>query len=193
MSDCGCCSGSGLEDGGRWTRCRTRRRRLGLNDLETVSAWALVASVGVLAVACWFRLPDLKIIFNVIPIATAPREMLAYLSPLSPDNLGRHENYRLTFEWTCIILVALWWLPFRLAARRGQRVAGGMQAGAAGLLLLTVLLLDFPYRLVVPGRVRGRGVAGRAVLRTGRARRGLSAVLPWPRAAAQPGGEERCQ
>ena len=123
-------------------------RRLGLNDLETVSAWALVASVGVLAVACWFRLPDLKILFNVMPIATAPREMLAYLSPLSPDNIGRHENYRLTFEWTCIILVALWWRPFRIASRRGQRVAAGMQAGAAGLLLLTILLLDFPYRLL---------------------------------------------
>jgi hypothetical protein len=123
-------------------------RRRGLDGLETVSACALVASFAVLAAACWFALPDLNLLFSVVPVTTAPLEALAYLSPLSPENISRHENYRLAFEWTAIILVALWWLPFKLAARRGQRVAAGLQAGAAGLLLLTFLLLDFPYRLL---------------------------------------------
>jgi hypothetical protein len=70
------------------------------------------------------------------------------LTYLSAPFAGQHENYRLAFEWASVILVALWWLPFKIAARRGQRVSAGMQAGAAGILLLTILLLDFPYRLL---------------------------------------------
>ncbi len=122
-------------------------RRFGLDDVETVSACALVASAAVLAGACWFLLPDLAILLELINpnVSTAPVETLAYLSPRFS---GRHENYRLSFEWASIILVALWWVPFRMAALQGQRLSGGMQTAAAAILLLTILLLDFPYRLL---------------------------------------------
>ena len=121
-------------------------RRFGLYELDTVSAFALVASVVVLGAATWFVQPDVAILLSLVNpnIGFAPSEKLAYLSDRFA---GQHENYRLAFSWACIILVALWWLPFTLAARRGQRVAAGMRAGAAGVLVLAILLLDFPYRL----------------------------------------------
>lgn len=120
--------------------------RLGLDNLDTISAGALVTSVAVLAIPCGLLYADLAILLSLIGSgATAPIEDLAYLSPA---NGAQHDNYRLSFEWTCIILVALLRVPFKMAANRGLRVNGGLQIGAAAVLLLALLLLDFPYRLM---------------------------------------------
>lgn len=122
-------------------------RRLGLDDVESLAAIALVSSVAVLAMVSWFLRADLVMLLSLVSpnVATAPDEVLAYLSP---DKAGRHVTYRLSLEWACILIVALWWLPFRVASRRGQRVGVGMQAAGAAILVLAILLLDFPYRLL---------------------------------------------
>jgi hypothetical protein len=121
-------------------------RRLGLDDLELVSAFALVASVAVLGSVCWYRRAELALLWGLIDpnVATAPAESLAFLSPSSG---GRHDTYRLSFEWACIILAAIWWVPLRVAARRAQRLNAGILAAAAAIFLATMMLLDVPYRL----------------------------------------------
>jgi serine/threonine-protein kinase len=120
-------------------------RRLGLDDVETLSAIALALSVAVLGSAMWSLWAEISLLLFMDPnLATAP-ESLAFLSPSFE---GRHTSYRYTFEWVCIILVALWWIPFRVAARRGQRLNGVMLVAAAASLLLATMLLHFPYRLL---------------------------------------------
>jgi Protein kinase domain len=120
--------------------------RLGLDDLEFVSAGALAASVAVLAWVGWLLWSDFWLLWTLHPdVSTAPADRLAFLSPSFES---RHTAYRLTLEWACIIVVALWWVPFRLAARRGQRLNPGMIGAAATILAFTLLLLHFPYRLL---------------------------------------------
>jgi hypothetical protein len=121
-------------------------RRLGLDDLESVAAMSLMLSVAIVAGACWLVRGDLVALWRIDPnVATAPLETRAYLSPGHGD---RHTTYRLVFEWATIALVAIWWATFRLAARRGQGLSPGAQGGAAAIFLLTLLLLDSPYRLL---------------------------------------------
>jgi len=120
-------------------------RRLGLDDLEFLSATALVASVAVLAGACWYVRAELGLIWGLDNVSSAPAEAIAFLSPSFES---RHTTYRLTFEVACIILVALWRVPFRVAAKRAQRLNPRVLAAAAATLVLTLLLLHFPYRLL---------------------------------------------
>jgi hypothetical protein len=125
-------------------------RRLGLHDLETLAACALVASAAVLLGAGWFVLSDLQILLRLTNpgISTAPIEALAYLSSQSQENFSRHENYRLAFEWAAIIIVTMWWWVLRRAAALRQRVNSAMLTAAGAILLLTLFVLDFPYRLL---------------------------------------------
>ena len=122
-------------------------RRLGLDDVEALSAGALVVSVAVLAGGWWYLGAELALLLGLIDpnVATAPAESLAFLSPSFES---RHTTYRFTFEWVCIILVAVWWVPFRVAARRAQRLNPAVLAAAAAIFLLAMLLLHFPYRLL---------------------------------------------
>ena len=122
-------------------------RRLGLDDVEALSAGALVVSVAVLAGGWWSLRAEVGLLLGLIDpnVATAPAESLAFLSPSFES---RHTTYRFTFEWVCIILVAVWWVPFRVAARRAQRLNAGVLAAAAAIFLLAMFLLHFPYRLL---------------------------------------------
>jgi Protein kinase domain len=122
-------------------------RRLGLDDVDALSAGALVLSVAVLAAVWWYLWAEIVLLLELIDpnVATAPAESLAFLSPSFES---RHTDYRYTLEWACIILVALWWVPFRMAARRAQRLNPGVLAAAGAALLLALLLLHFPYRLL---------------------------------------------
>lgn len=121
-------------------------RRLGLDNVEFVSACTLAASVAVLAGACWFLRSEFWLLWRVDPnVSTAPADTLAFLSP----TFGiRHTTYRFVLEWACILLVALWWVPFKVAASRGQRLKPGVIVAAASMLALAMLLLHFPYRLL---------------------------------------------
>lgn len=120
--------------------------RRGLDDVESASAAALVGSVAVIGATAWFLRRDFAALFAITPnIATTPAETLAFLSPTLFD---RHSTYRLSFEWACIVVAALWWVPFRLAARRGEQLSAGMLVAAAATLLSGLILLHFPYRLL---------------------------------------------
>jgi hypothetical protein len=121
--------------------------RLGLSDVETASALALGGSIAALGGAFWFLLPDVAILLSLFNpnIASAPVEVWRYLSPLNSE---RHDTYRLGFAWACLVGAALWILPFRLAARQGRRPSPGMLLAGGAVLLLGILLLDFPYRLL---------------------------------------------
>ena len=63
-------------------------RRLGLDDVESASAGALVTSVAVLAATWWYLRADFWALFAVTPnIGTTPAETLAYLSPIGSSNV----------------------------------------------------------------------------------------------------------
>ena len=137
-----------------WPGCRRiadalaeSMHRLGLDDPEALAAGALVASAAVLAGAWWYLRAEIALLLGLIDpnVATAPAESLAFLAPSFES---RHTNYRFTLECVCIILAALWWVPIRVASRRGQRLNAGMLAGAAAILLLAMLMLHFPFRLL---------------------------------------------
>jgi hypothetical protein len=119
--------------------------RLGLDDLEFLSAAALVTSVAVLAGACWYVRSELALIWGLDNVSTSRSEALAFLSPSFEP---RHTTYRVTFEWACIALMALWRVPIRVAAQRAQRLNPGVLVAAAAIFLLAMLLLHFPYRLL---------------------------------------------
>ena len=121
--------------------------RLGLADVETVSAWALVGSIAVLGVTFWLLLPDVAILLSLFNpnVPSAPVEVWQYLSP---RNGPRHDTYRLGFEWACLIVVALWIVPYRMAVQQRRRPSAGMLLAGGAVLLLGILLLDFPYRLL---------------------------------------------
>jgi hypothetical protein len=128
-------------------RLPARLHRLGLGDVESLSALALVGSIATIGVAFWYLLPDVALLLGLSStnLATAPADVWRYLAPL---NGARHETYRLGFEWACLIVVALWLVPFSVAARQGRRPSGGMLLAGGAVLLLGILLLDFPYRLL---------------------------------------------
>lgn len=136
-----------------WPRARTAVDnltltvwRLGLDDVESAAAGALVTSVAVLVATWWSLRSDFFALFAVTPnIGTTPVEALAYLSP---DLFERHRDYRFWFEWACIVVVVAWWVPLRVAARHGRQVPFGMVGAAVAILLLGLLLLHFPYRLL---------------------------------------------
>jgi hypothetical protein len=121
--------------------------RLGLADIETAAAWAVAGSIAALGTTFWLLLPDVALLLGLVNpnIPSAPVAAWHYLSPLNGD---RHDAYRLGFEWACLIGVALWILPFRLAARQGRRPSAGILLAGGAVLLLGILLLDFPYRLL---------------------------------------------
>ena len=110
--------GCGRVAAGWSTGCRPTLRRLGLDDIEFVSACALVASVAVLAGACWYSPVRFLALVGTRPQCVHGTDGDPCLS--LAELRSRHTTYRFAFEWAGIIMVALWWVPFRLAARRGS-------------------------------------------------------------------------
>ena len=170
-------------------------RRLGLHDLETLAACALVASAAVLLGAGWFRtlrLADSAAVdqprhlhsahrsacLPVIPVAgelRPPRELPAGL------RVGRHHH-----RHDVVVGAA----QGRRSATAGQQChadGGGCDPAA------DVVRARFPVPLALPVGARRGGLAGTALLRARRTRPRLPAVLPQPRTAAQPRGAQGCR
>ena len=126
--------------GARW-------RQSGLADVDVTSALALACSVAVLSTVLWLLLTDVGTLLSLVNpnLSTTPAEVWQYLAP---SNAARHESYRLGFSWACILVVAVWILPLRMAARQGRKPNAGILLGGGAVFLLSVLLLDFPYRLL---------------------------------------------
>jgi hypothetical protein len=78
-------------------------------------------------------------------ISTKPAEKLQYFSPYFQ---GYHENYRICFTWVTIACFAVWRPVLKTAKRKGEPVNRGLLSGGAAVAVLSLLFLDFPYRLL---------------------------------------------
>jgi hypothetical protein len=124
---------------------KARLRRSKLDEPANLSSAALLVSATVLTIAWWHFSPLLGALMIYPDISTAPREQLALLSPRFQ---AEHETYRASFVWVTIICLMAWYAPLRLAAKRREALNGGLLAGGAAVVLLAVLLMDFPYRML---------------------------------------------
>ena len=124
----------------------TAWRRRNLDDPVVLASFALIASVAGLCAAIWAFSPLLVSLVQIVPsVSTAPIDSMRYLSP---QFFSYHENYRITFTWLTIACVALWYPVVTAARRRGERLHRGMVAGGVAVTALSVLFLNFPYRLL---------------------------------------------
>jgi hypothetical protein len=125
---------------------RARVRLWKLDEVGNLSSCALIVSATALAVAWWYCSPLLGALMMIDPdVSTAPAAQLTLLSPRFEP---LHETYSGTFTWVTIICVMVWYLPLRLAAQRREPLNRGLLAGGGAVLLLAILLLDFPYRML---------------------------------------------
>jgi hypothetical protein len=124
---------------------RARVRLWRLDDLGNLSSCALLVSATALVVAWWYCSPLLGALMIFPTVSTAPAEQLTLLTPqFLPD----HEMYRASFTWATIICLMAWYPPLRLAAKRRQPLNRGLLAGGGAVVLLALMLLDFPYRML---------------------------------------------
>jgi hypothetical protein len=123
--------------------------RYRLDDVSTLSSYALLASALVLIGTWLYFVHFINQLIEVSSpdISTAPARTLAFLSP-DPEFRAKHDLYRQAFTWVTIFCSALWYSVIRLATQRGESLNRSILGGGAAVLLLSMLLLDFPYRLL---------------------------------------------
>jgi hypothetical protein len=129
------------------TRIKAIGRRMKLDEVENLSSLALLLSVSVLTIVWWYFVPLLSALMILPDVSTAPAEQLALLSP---HYRPLHEAYRASFTWVTILCLIAWYPALRLAAKRREPLNRGLLAGGVAVVLLSVLLLDFPYRMLRP-------------------------------------------
>jgi Protein kinase domain len=118
-----------------------------LNDVTTASYLALICSAAVVGFAWWSCVPFLEQLMGVSPdLSTAPAANLAFLSK---TNEAAHQNYRLWFVWSTIISCAMWVPVCWLSSRTRDRISRSVIVGGFLVVLLSLLLGSFPYRLLV--------------------------------------------
>jgi serine/threonine protein kinase len=118
-----------------------------LDDVSNLSSCVLLVSASVLIVTWWSFAPLIGALISASDpdISTAPLESLSFLSPRFRPY---HENYRLSFIWVTIASCMLWYPAVKLAVRRGESVIRPVFAGGVAILILSLLLLDFPWRFI---------------------------------------------
>jgi hypothetical protein len=122
-------------------------RRLQVDELTLQASAALLLSAGVLIGTWWYFSPLLGALLNLFPnVSMTASENLAFLSPAFTPY---HQTYRASFIWVTIACLFLWYPVWRRALRTGESLNRGLIAGGLAVTLLSVLLLDFPYRLLV--------------------------------------------
>jgi serine/threonine-protein kinase len=123
-------------------RARYSSRIAAATDPTTLStllfAFGLLALIGV----C-FRYGDI-IVAAATPIAEVERENLV---SLSPDNIDAHMTYGRFLDAIMLVLGYGSYRLFRLAKERGTRAAKPL-SGVLAVLLATMLLWVFPYRIL---------------------------------------------
>jgi tRNA A-37 threonylcarbamoyl transferase component Bud32 len=135
-------------------------RRRGLDDPVVGASVALMASLSGLCAAVWAFSPLLVSLVQIVPsVSTAPLESMQYLSP---HFFSYHEDYRITFTWLTIACVALWYPALSAARRRGERLHRGLVAGGVAVTALSVLFLNFPYRLLTQSQFEAATWRGNA-------------------------------
>jgi hypothetical protein len=116
--------------------------RHAIYDANTAAALVLAASCASLAAAVWYFFPLLLACFD--PIATAPRERLALLSP---EMEGYKDRFRGALTLVILIAALGWWVVRTLATRQGMPVPRALAAGGAATIVIAALVLSVPYRL----------------------------------------------
>jgi len=120
--------------------------RHSLDEVRLLSSISLVLSSLVLFATIWSFAPLLDTLSGLFPdISTISAERLRLLSP---DFAEMHLAYRKAFSAATIACVLLWYPTVRLALRRRQPITRHVAIGGAIVLAFTVVLLDFPYRLL---------------------------------------------
>jgi len=129
------------------TRLENGIRRCGFDDLSTLSACALLLSAAVLIGTWWYFIPFLNSLAAVAldDVSSASSESLAFFSPRLHDY---HWLYRKAFTAVVITCVGLWYPVVWLSVRKGEPVNRSIMAGGVAIVVLAVLLLDFPYRML---------------------------------------------
>lgn len=129
-------------------RLAEQAHRLGLRDASVIASAFLLVSAVALVVA-WHHFFPLFNAWITTRISTSPVEALRLLAPdaNNPRFSEYHVNYRKTFTWIALPSLVFWPLMARAAAKRGQPLRPGLLAGAAGVAVLTLVLMDFPWRL----------------------------------------------
>ena len=120
--------------------------RTSLDDVATLSSVSFLASAAALFAVWWYFTPLFTTLTSIDPdISTVA---LDTLRPLSPENTAHHVLYRKSFVGTTIACVMLWYPTLRLAWRTRQRVPRRSIIGGSIVFAFSLLLLDFPYRLL---------------------------------------------
>jgi hypothetical protein len=135
--------------------------RLQLDDAAVASHWALLCGAAVAGFAWWWNVPFLEELLGLYPdtLSTAPASKLAFLSSA---NRAAHENYRLWWVWSTIICGAAWAAVWWLSIRTRQRIGRGVLAAGALVLLFTLIMGAFPYRLLVKSDMEAARLRGQA-------------------------------
>ena len=120
-------------------------RRCRLDDVSTLSSCVVLLSASGLMATWWYFAPFIVSLFDITGISTVPGEKL---SVLSPKNYEYHLLYRKAFLGVTISSIALWYPAIWLAARKREPINRIILAGGVAVLLLSLVLLDFPYRLL---------------------------------------------
>jgi serine/threonine protein kinase len=120
-------------------------RRCRLDDVTTLSSVILLLSASVLIGTWWYFGSFIGSLIAIGNISTASGSDLAFLSPQFRVN---HELYRKGFIAASIVCVLLWYPAVWLAKRKGEPINRIVLAGGVIVLLVSILLLDFPYRLL---------------------------------------------
>jgi serine/threonine protein kinase len=120
--------------------------RWSLDDVAVLCPISLLSSAAVLFTAWWYFTPLLGTLSSILPdISTVAFERLTLLSP---DHGSYHSLYRKTFLGTTLACVILWYPTVRLAVRTRQRLPRHSVVGGSMVLAFSLILLDFPYRLL---------------------------------------------
>jgi hypothetical protein len=128
--------------------CQRAVSRWKLDDVSTLSSCMFLISLVTLLSAWWYFSALIEgLLVSDISTATAQQ-----LSAFSPYNRGQYETFRATFTWVVVICFIVWYPPWRLAKRRGERLNRGIVLGGTAVALLAVLTLDFPYRIIYHAR-----------------------------------------
>jgi hypothetical protein len=124
-------------------------RRYRVDDVTVLSSCVLLLSAAALVATWWYFTPFIGSLFAVSGISTTSSESLAFLSPRFRPY---HYLYRQAFTAVIIGWLVLWCPTIWLARRKREPINGGILAGGVAVLLLSLLLLDFPYRLLAQGK-----------------------------------------
>ena len=103
---------------------------------------ALLLSVAVLVVTCWYFAPLL--VAFITDASTGPREKLALLAP---GNVSYHNQYRQVLTGVVIFCVAVW-VPVAGLVRKGQSLHWGFIVAGVVAFCVAMAWLHFPYRLL---------------------------------------------